>query len=231
MFINSTSTRVMVVSIGSWSVIMSIRCLVRTAVITVLLTVQPSEAGRCSSDEFEVETNGFTSFCYKVMSSSPVSLPDALQYCTGNWNYFYAQNLDQLRIMAETAKVAGIAAKDEGPGMWLPFMREEEAPENSEDFRRKRAEGQYKSVRVFQGSVQFTAGLTVADDLWRKKDQSTGEERDQPGDKWDERDERCVALKNIQDPDQGLDSFSCQPAPNAQYVMHYALCVRSAFGF
>ena len=61
--------------------------------------------------------------------------------------------------------------------------------------------------------------------LWRGADPSKGELA-QPGDKDDERDERCVAIKDVGNSQQGVDSFVCDPDDVNKYMKDYAICIR-----
>ncbi len=59
-------------------------------------------------------------------------------------------------------------------------------------------------------------------DLWREPNEH--ETRAQPGDKEDERDEQCTALKDVGGAEASLDSFHC-----TQHMRHYSICSNSPY--
>ncbi len=97
----------------------------------------------------------------------------------------------------------------EGPGAWFYYRREREAPYLSEGYEQTRAN---KNLFFY-----YRSSNPLLEALWRTK---SGEEpRDQPGDKLDERDERCVALKDVSL--DRLDSFACS---GNEIKKHYTIC-------
>ncbi len=91
----------------------------------------------------------------------------------------------------------------EGPGVWFHFRRQILAPEGFTDYQIVR-----KDKSLWSNPWH---GGTMSASLWRA---------DQPGDKTDERDERCCALKDVHLYNQ-LDDFPCD---GDQYKKHFAIC-------
>ncbi len=204
----------------------TVKILALSAVLAAVINLDGAQAGRCGPDEYEQDI-GHNSYCFKIMSAEPVTQIESMHICFNNaMSVYYAVTMDALNIIAETAKLAGFPTSEEGPGVWLPFKRKDAVPVGTPDYENLRATLPYDNLFIDPvGGVHYIPG-GFSQDLWRKADAASGEPRDQPGDKLDERDEQCVVLKNINAPESGLDSFSCDPGPNGNYMMHYAICSR-----
>ena len=197
-----------------------------TTLIVVLLASLHGVQSACGTDEVPVSYGSF-SYCVKKFGSGPVSHFEAVKMCVDNGHTaIIPVSRPILKVLADAAKALGIQAEEEGPGFWAPFMRDVAAPYNpSEDYMSVRSDmSRYKYVTIANGQISFT-GFECPSGMWRLGDPAVGEPN-QPGDKDDERDERCVALKNVDRPELGFDSYSCSTTPEQNYVMHYAICAR-----
>ena len=118
-----------------------------------------------------------------------------------------------MRTLAAAALQLGIQSKPQGPGVWVPFQREQDAPTTLSNYMDIRTNSLYKSVRYVNNVKIYLESFAL------------GTGGDQPEDKDDERDERCVAIKDVGNPDQGHDPFPCDPDDTNNYMKHYAICL------
>ncbi len=177
----------------------------------------------CSDDELSLGGR-----CYKLFSNQPVTLDEALLGCYSiNSQIGYVGSMAALNNLGLAAVALGIASNPDGPGVWLPFERQEVAPpslSNYLDIRSDPVTYIYKYVYQSTPTDKRVSSSTSLDPaLWRPADPVTGELA-QPGDKTDARDERCAALKNVGSQNIGADSYSCTAGPDGAYMKHYALC-------
>ncbi len=195
--------------------------------VAVLLSADLSAAApsRCDpSTEYEVDRGSYSD-CYSLGAPGPVEHHRYSQLCD-RFPYVQVWELDtvKLQLVATAAKALGVPVSDEGPGAWFPYVRQQEAPLGANNYMSIRQTAPYKLAYPSGNGYSFSHWLFPSD-LWRNADPGSGE-NDQPFDKDDERDERCMAIKNLDDP--RMDSFPCDTGPDGAYMMHYAICLRNA---
>ncbi len=169
--------------------------------------------------------------CYKLTDDGAVTLNEAFTSCLTIPRSLPAKLVpvttqSELISFGQLCEaVLKITPMDEGPGAWMPYKRFEPAPKDSSNFMSRRAnKDAYKLLLVNADNSMGESTEVLNHDLWRQA--SAVEERAQPGDKDDERDEQCTALKNVASPEQGLDSYPC-----SAYQLHYAVCVKLPIGY
>ena len=147
----------------------TVKSLAWTAVLAALINVEWVQAGRCQPDEYERNV-GSLSFCYKIMSAQPVTQIEEKRICKNSASSVsYAETFDELNRIAETAKLAGFATSEEGPGVWLPFKRLNELPVGAPDYENLRATSRYDKVYLDGlGEIQPVLGGRFNQDVWRK---------------------------------------------------------------
>ncbi len=164
--------------------------------------------------------------CYKLMLPNPVTFDKAFTKCAHD-----LMEMVSVTSQAQLQAFSGICrdhlnipAAEEGPGCWLPYKRFQPAPKDSPNFMSIRSDkDRYKKILMNpadQSMVETTEILSH--DLWREPNEH--ETRGQPGDKEDERDEQCTALKNVGGAEAALDSFHC-----TQHMRHYSVCSNSPY--
>ncbi len=184
---------------------------------------------RCGDDTWYFDVP--SAKCYKLMDQNVVTLDQAFANC-GPDNASLPMQLvaltsqGQLNAFGNLCRdILGIPAATEGPGVWLPYKRFQEAPKDSANFMTIRSDKDaYKQFFMNSADQSMTeSSLILNHDLWREANR--WEARGQPGDKDDERDEQCTVLKDVGSPEAGLDSFHC-----SQYMLHFSVCVKKPTG-
>ncbi len=153
--------------------------------------------------------------CFKEILGKPVTQREAQKACQeAGYSLPEPESLAELTELVSTLKEA-LELKDTGnglgPGFWMIFERNQEAPEGSEGFEAIRKD---KSLFTVPGSNK-----KMAEEMWRKG-VVWRQEPDQPGDYLDARDERCVAVRDFSQ--AFADDFVCEGTEVIE--THFAIC-------
>ena len=206
-------------------------------VLAMVAVLTAKVASKGNKIQFECESGWYhdTSAhrCYKRFGTGGVTQQEAFDNCVAPagepTSAMVDCTLDNVERVASIAKNhLGIQANPEGPGIWCPYKRFQEAPKGQSGFMDIRKDTS-RYIRVYPtrtNTMGECKAQRVSSTFWRGADlKKKPAEPAQPGDKDDVRDEQCVVIRDLDAPLAGLDSYAC-----SGYMLHSSICYKMPIG-